>query len=437
MSPLLINAGTRVAILAGGGELPSLIADSVVRRGGQAFIVAIEGEADAAISAHPHTWINFGQVKKMFAALRGDGLVTTQNVMVIAGAVKRPDLLRIRPDVGLLPVLFQVLALITAGGDDALLTKAIQVFERQGLTVVGVQDVAPELLLGEGAIGALHADETALSDIACARALLDTLGDLDVGQGAVVEGGRILAIEGVEGTDRMLQRVAELGLARRAVLLKAPKPRQERRVDLPAIGVRTVTNAAAAGVCGIAVITDEALGLQRAAMIAAADQAGVFLRGLAVQPAPARHAAHRFTREILGRIKPRRRDGMDAERGAEAVLRLASFRTGQAAAVTRGHILGVTAAEAPVVLLDRVRSLSQWGLARLQRRRGAIIVRAFPGDDELDWTDLVRRTETAGFAGIAMVPALGNLTPAATAAIKLCDAAGLFLVTLRSDQTTS
>ena len=119
---------TRIGILAGGGRLPLMIAESVAARGESVHIVAIEGEADPEIARFPHTWVNWGQIGRMVATLRAEG--TDQ--LVIAGGVKRPDLWRIRPDAGFFLSLPQIVSLL-AGGDDSVLTRVVRFFEAKGL----------------------------------------------------------------------------------------------------------------------------------------------------------------------------------------------------------------------------------------------------------------------------------------------------------------
>ena len=120
----------RIGILAGGGRLPSLIADSVIAQGGSVHIVGVEGEADQSITAYPHTWVNWGQVGRMLRTLRTEG----GGQMVIAGSVTRPILSQLRPDLGFFRVLPQVLRMLV-GGDDSVLTRVVRVFELNGVTV--------------------------------------------------------------------------------------------------------------------------------------------------------------------------------------------------------------------------------------------------------------------------------------------------------------
>lgn len=171
-------------------------------------------------------------------------------------------------------------------GDDALLRALMAEHERAGFRVVGADEVMRELLAAAGAWGALAPDFAQRADILKAALVAAAAGSFDIGQGVVVCDGLVLAVEAQEGTDAMLRRVADLpaplrgsARARRGVLVKRPKPMQERRIDLPVVGVATVELAAAAGLAGIAVEAGGALVVRRAELIAAADSVGVFLYG--------------------------------------------------------------------------------------------------------------------------------------------------------------
>jgi DUF1009 family protein len=284
----------RIGILAGGGRLPLMIAESVAARGQGVHIVGIEGEADPDIARFPHTWVNWGQIGRMVATLRQEGAAE----LVIAGAVTRPNLWRIRPDAGFFASLPQIVGLL-AGGDDSVLSRVVRFFEAKGLEVRGVHEVAPDLLAGAGRMGAVTLGQEDAADAELGFAVRQALGAVDAGQAVAVAQGRVLAIEGAEGTDAMLLRVAALP-ARNAtgmrcgVLAKGPKPRQELRVDMPAIGPRTIEAAAAAGLAGVAVEAGAVLILDRADAVRSADAAGCALIGLERRTAPAAVRADRI-----------------------------------------------------------------------------------------------------------------------------------------------
>jgi UDP-2,3-diacylglucosamine hydrolase len=276
----------RIGILAGGGRLPLTIAESVIERGGSVHIVAIEGEADPAIARFPHTWVNWGQVGRMVSTLRKHA-----DALVIVGGVRRPDLWKLRPDWGFFVSLPRILEMM-AGGDDSVLSRVVRFFEAKGIAVRGAHEVAPDLLAPGGPAGALSLDRQGLADAELGFAVRAALGALDAGQAVVTEGGRVLAIEGAEGTDAMLRRVADLrggheGASRSGVLAKGPKPGQELRVDMPTVGPRTIDGAAAAGLAGVAIEAGAVLLLDRPEAVKAAAIRGIAIEGITSVPGPA------------------------------------------------------------------------------------------------------------------------------------------------------
>jgi DUF1009 family protein len=173
------------------------------------------------------------------------------------------------------------------GGDDHLLSGIGRILEQDGFRMVGIKDVAPDLLMPEGCITRASPDENAAADIARGREVLRALSPFDIGQAAVVIDGHVVGVEDIEGTDGLLARVAHLrsegrirAKAARGVLVKAPKSGQDLRFDLPTIGSRTIEGAAAARLAGIAIVSGNTIVVEPQAMIEAADAAGLFVTGL-------------------------------------------------------------------------------------------------------------------------------------------------------------
>jgi DUF1009 family protein len=277
-----------LAIIAGGGALPATLAEAAVAQGRSVHILGIRGEADHHIDRFPHTWLKWGEVGKLFATLEDLGC----RDLVIIGAVTRPDLANVKFDFGAIRNLPFLLSL-GVGGDDHVLSNVVRFLEGKGYRVYGAGEVAPELLAGEGPLGARIPSPEDRADIDMGLHTVAALGRLDIGQAAVVVKGRVLAVEAAEGTDAMLARCADLrkragGRARAlaGVLVKAPKPGQEERVDLPTIGPDTVERAAEAGLAGIAVAAGAVLVADRPATIAAADDAGLFVFGQTLPSTP-------------------------------------------------------------------------------------------------------------------------------------------------------
>jgi len=277
-----------LGIIAGGGQLPCVVAEAAEARGLPLHIVGIRGEASPAIERFPHTWIKWGEFGKLFAALNDNAC----RDLVIIGGVTRPDPSNIRLDLGALKNLPFLLSL-GKGGDDHVLSNVVRFFEKKGYRVHGAGDVVPELLVEEGVLGKITPSAADRADIDLAFKVVDALGRLDVGQAAVVIKGYVVAVEAAEGTDAMLDRCATLresgrtrGSGRTGVLVKMPKPGQEERVDLPTIGPETVKKASAAGLAGVAVAAGRVLMAERGATIETANQNGLFLLGqnLAARP---------------------------------------------------------------------------------------------------------------------------------------------------------
>lgn len=273
----------KLGVIAGGGELPVAIAEHCAQARLDYFIARVAPFADARLEAHPGVTLGLGEIGARLAALKGAGC----DAVTMIGVVTRPDFTNFPLDARGAEVLPQLIAAARAG-DDALLRALVAVFEAEGFRVVGAEEALADLVAPAGPLGALSPDAGHLADLAKAAQVAAAIGALDIGQGAVVCDGLVLAVEAQEGTDAMLARVAGLRAdirgspqARRGVLVKRPKPQQERRVDLPVIGLATVENAAAAGLAGIAVAAGGALVLQRAAMVARADALGLFVYGFA------------------------------------------------------------------------------------------------------------------------------------------------------------
>jgi hypothetical protein len=272
-----------VAIICGGGSFPGAVAEAVMRRGRRPVMLAVKGWAEAAIvERYAHHWIAIGQLGRLLRLARAEHC---REVLFI-GTLLRPPIRQIRLDWQTIRVMPRVIRSFR-GGDNQLLSCMASLAEDAGLRVIGVDDVAPEILVPDGIIGRRQPADRDRSDIARALALIAALGPFDVGQAAVVADNNVLAVEAAEGTDNLLLRIADLRRQRRVttttgvgVLVKAPKPGQDRRFDLPSIGPRTIENVARAGLAGIAVTAGSTIIADAAQAIAAADREKVFLVGV-------------------------------------------------------------------------------------------------------------------------------------------------------------
>ena len=265
-----------LGFIAGSGELPRRLIESCRTRGREVFVVALEGEAEPeAVEGAPHAWCRIGAAATGLQMLRDHGV----RDLVLAGAIRRPTLVSIRPDWRAAKFFAKVGYRML--GDDGLLSAIVKELELEGFRLIGAHEVLGETELAEGPLGKFAPDAEATADIERGLAIARALGTLDIGQAVVVQQGLVLGVEAIEGTDELLRRCAAL---RRegpgGVLVKVEKPGQERRIDRPTLGPRTVTNAAEAGLQGIAAEARVTLLIDRHELIRTADTAGLFVVGV-------------------------------------------------------------------------------------------------------------------------------------------------------------
>ncbi|MGH1354897.1 MAG: LpxI family protein [Thalassovita sp.] len=261
----------RLAILAGSGALPVALAKAAP----DAYCVSFAGVPTDLTSTHVH---HFEKLGALFADLRENGVTHVS----FGGSMSRPPLNPANFDATMMALAPRLLAGMQ-GGDDALLRLVIEVFEEQGFTVVGAHEIAPDLTVAEGLMCGPEPSEQALKDAERAADILNALAPVDVGQGCVVAGGICVGIETIQGTDALLEFVAEtpkpLLRGHAPIFVKAPKRGQDLRVDMPAIGPLTIENAAKAGIQGIVVQAGKVLLLDRNCTLQAAENAGIFILG--------------------------------------------------------------------------------------------------------------------------------------------------------------
>ncbi len=269
----------KLGIIAGGGALPVRIAASCRARAGGFHVIRIAGSADESLAGLPGDDCAMGEAGKILRILKNQQC----DAVVFAGTVRRPNFKTLKADWRGAALLPKVIA-AAARGDGALLNVLVETVESEGMIVIGAEEATQGLAAPAGALGARRPSENDFADIKKAAAVIRALGAFDIGQGAVVSGGLVLAVEAAEGTDAMLERCVGLTGAgkdenRAGVLVKRPKPGQELRIDLPAIGPETVRRAHAAGLRGIAVEAGVALIIDREDVIGAADDTGLFVYG--------------------------------------------------------------------------------------------------------------------------------------------------------------
>ncbi len=271
--------GAKLGLIAGAGGLPVEIADCCRREGRPIHVLRLKSMADPALGLHPGDDVGLAELGRCVRILHRE---QCQSVC-FAGVVRRPDFSTLMPDLGALRHLPNILA-AARGGDDGLLRSVLAAFEAEGFEVEGVGEAAAQLTLETGALGEVVPGDSHSADIGLALRAARAAGEHDVGQGAIVRAGRVMATEDHDGTDAMLRRCAEpIGSSEGApsgVLAKVPKPRQDRRVDLPTIGVATIELAAQARLAGVVGEARALLVVDREAVRRTADRLGLFVLGV-------------------------------------------------------------------------------------------------------------------------------------------------------------
>jgi DUF1009 family protein len=279
---LQLKPGDRMAVVAGSGRLPVDLAESLAAHGHKPFVVLVRGEANPELASYDHeelTVENFAGLAPLLKRRR------ITHAVFAGGISRRPKLSALKPSLALLRLLPRALAAL-AKGDNGMLRALAATVETYGVKVVGAHEIAPDLLASEGPMTSIAPRKSDWPDIDAAAEAARAIGALDIGQAAIAIGGRAIALEGVEGTDGLLERVkglrqhGRLAGKKRGVLVKCAKPGQELRMDMPSIGPGTVTAAHAAGLAGIAVEADRSLVLDLANVIGEADRLGLFVIGL-------------------------------------------------------------------------------------------------------------------------------------------------------------
>src|SRR5690348_10292818 len=221
-----------LAVIAGGGAVPIAVAAAAMRHGRRIVMFPVRGWADqGAMKPFTHYWLSLVQAGRFLRYARKEGC----RDVVFVGTAVRPPLRSLRLDWTTIRLLPRILRAYR-GGDDHLLSNIAQAFEDHGFRILGAHEVAPEILMPAGAVGSVAPSDRDHADIARGLALLAATGPFDMGQGVVVAANQVLAVEAAEGTDAMLARIADLRVAGRiatptgvGVLVKAPKPQQDRR----------------------------------------------------------------------------------------------------------------------------------------------------------------------------------------------------------------
>ena len=268
----------KVGLIAGDGSFPLEVAKSVSQKNNEIFIIAIKGSASKDIESYPHLWIRIGEIGKAIKALKENNC----KEVILIGGVKKPNVWLLRPDFGALKLFFKLI-ILPIKGDASILKTLLNFLEKDNkFKVVGAEKYIPYLLMSKGLIAGKKISEQANIDIDIAIENCKNIGSKDIGQACVVVNGQIIASENSLGTDKMLRGIIskEIKFNNEGVLVKLVKPIQDRRVDLPAIGLQTIKLAKEIGLCGIAIEDKSSFISNKEGVIEFANKNNIFIFGL-------------------------------------------------------------------------------------------------------------------------------------------------------------
>jgi len=266
-----------LGLIAGRGRFPLDLARAARRRGERVVAVAFHGDTEAALADEVDElhWLHLGELETLIARFRAAGARRA----VMGGKVLKTslfgDLARLKPDARAIALI----AGLRTRSDDSILGAIADELAGEGITLLPQAALVPELLAGEGTLGAVEPTPAQRGDIAFGWPIAKALGALDVGQTVVVRERAVLALEAIEGTDAAVARGAALG-GPGASVIKVAKPRQDPRFDMPAVGLGTLAVLADGKVAVLAVEADRTFLLDRAEFLREADRHRIAVLGV-------------------------------------------------------------------------------------------------------------------------------------------------------------
>jgi UDP-2,3-diacylglucosamine hydrolase len=265
----------RYGLIAGNGRFPILALESARSLGHEVVVVAIEEEASREVEslAARCYWISLGQLGRLIEILQSEGITE----VVMAGQVKHARIFSsIRPDWRLAKLLFS----LPSKNTDGLIGGIIKILADEGITLTDSTALLRPMLATVGVMTKRKPDKDEMRDVEYGRRVANALSGLDVGQSVAISERTCVAVEAMEGTDATLRRAASLVNGRRLALVKMARRREHLLFDVPVVGLDTVPVMRETGATVLAVEAGRTLMLDKAAMLAAADEAGIAVVGL-------------------------------------------------------------------------------------------------------------------------------------------------------------
>jgi hypothetical protein len=267
---------TKLAIVAGGGDLPRRLLDACEQQNIEVFIVGFENQTDKDIyHGHMHMHTRIGAAGQIIKTLQSHDI----SDMVIIGDMRRPTLAELKPDMR--TAKFFARLGFQAMGDNTILTALRSELEREGFKIHGVHKFVTDLLTEHGTLTKKKPNKDAMANIARGVSVSRLLGEIDVGQSVIVQEGLVLGVEAIEGTNALIERCEDYQRKGSGpILVKLCKTGQDQDLDLPTLGLKTIELAIKHGLSGIAIEAGASLMVDKDACVKMANAAKIFIIGI-------------------------------------------------------------------------------------------------------------------------------------------------------------
>lgn len=287
------RSAARLGLLAGSGRFPVIFARAAQQLGYSVYCVGVFGMAPAELGDVCDSFVTaplgrLGRAIRLFKRARVDRVV-------MAGKINKTVLfqpfrwLRHLPDWRTIHMLFRYAR--ENKTDDTLLLAVIREFERDGIVFESALDYCPELLVKHGFLTRRKPSRAQWQDIKFGWQMAKEIGRLDIGQTVIVNDTAVIAVEAIEGTDAAIQRAGELCRRGGFTVVKVAKPQQDRRFDVPTIGMQTIQTMYEAGGRVLAVESEKTIFLDSEEVIALADKLGIAIVSLKAEELQLRRAS--------------------------------------------------------------------------------------------------------------------------------------------------
>ena len=266
----MYDYGASLVVVAGSGLFPVKLIEKAKSKGQKVFLCAHVGEVDSSLTklCDDFIWVKVGQLGKIISFAKK----SNAKQLIFTGAISRARLF-----VSAFPDWRAIKVIKKAGSlkDDKVLRAITEEVESEGIHVYSSAEVLTDFLTSPGCYTNRSLSKEEKADAIVGWDAAKTLGSIDVGQTAVVVNGLVVALECVEGTDACIKRAGDLCSKKPSVIVKVPKPQQDKRLDLPSIGLGTIQTMIESGATALVLESGGAMILNPDEVVRAANKAGI------------------------------------------------------------------------------------------------------------------------------------------------------------------